>query len=112
MSLLLLSPNLHVTTEQLRLVLAAAAVASVVVVVQLSSQVMSPTETLGWGRDSFGLYNYGNPNAAQQVRQYNAYATPGGSQTAPMQGVWGGMEGQQMSLQPGFYCRVCTCSLA
>ena len=45
----------------------AAAAAAAVVVVRLSSQAASPAEALGWGRDAFGLYNYGAPRAQQQV---------------------------------------------
>jgi len=53
-------------SKQLQAALAAASVAAVVLVVQLSSPA-SPTTALGWGRDAFGLYNYGAPQ--QQVRR-------------------------------------------
>ena len=53
--------------RQLRAVVLAAAAASALVVVRLSSQPALPTAALGWGRDAFGLYNYGAPRAQQQV---------------------------------------------
>lgn len=58
-------PGVHY--PQLRVVLLAAAAAAAVVVVRLSSQAASPAEALGWGRDAFGMYNYGAPRAQQQV---------------------------------------------
>ncbi len=59
--------NLNLVCLQLRLAVLAAAAAAAVVVVRLSSQSASPAEALGWGRDAFGLYNYGAPRAQQQV---------------------------------------------